>query len=131
MRLLKSKTKRTIKDETLIPLQFNLRVVRPPKGYRFHMSEKYDNDLTSCDEAFEDHDMERGKLAIMSKVDFIYKCCLWTLEDPPIRVRPIWCKWIFRRKREPDEKVETFKARFVAKSYTHRKKSSLVMRLAF
>ena len=51
MRLLKSETKRTLKDVTLIPLQINLRVVRPPKGYGFHVLEKSSNDLTSCDEA--------------------------------------------------------------------------------
>ena len=32
-------------------------------------------------------------------------------------MKPIDCKWIYKRKRGIDEKVETFKARLVAKAY--------------
>ena len=34
---------------------------------------------------------------------------VWTLVDPPEGVKPIGCKWVFKRKRGADGKVETYK----------------------
>ena len=45
---------------------------------------------------------------------------VWSLVDPPKGVKPIGCKWIYKRKRGPDGKVETFKTRLVAKGYTQK-----------
>ena len=42
---------------------------------------------------------------------------VWTLVDPPEGVKPIGCKWVFKRKRGADGKVETYKAHLVAKGY--------------
>ena len=42
---------------------------------------------------------------------------VWTLVDPPEGVKPIECKWVFKRKRGADKKVETYKARLIAKEY--------------
>ena len=42
---------------------------------------------------------------------------VWTLVDPPEGVKPIGCKWIFKRKRSADGQVETYKAHLVAKGY--------------
>ena len=41
-----------------------------------------------------------------------------TLVDPPKGIVPIGCKWINKRKIDIDGKVETYKARLVAKSYS-------------
>ena len=46
---------------------------------------------------------------------------IWILVDPPEGIVPIGCKWIFKRKIDADEKVETFKPRLVAKRYSQRK----------
>ena len=35
-------------------------------------------------------------------------------------IKPIGCKWIYKRKRGLDERVKTFKARLVAKGYTQK-----------
>ena len=40
--------------------------------------------------------------------------------EVPKGVKPIGCKWTYKRKREPDRKVETFKARLVEKIYTQK-----------
>ena len=40
------------------------------------------------------------------------------LVKAPKEVKPIGYKWIYKRKRGPDGKVETFKARLVVKRYT-------------
>ena len=38
----------------------------------------------------------------------------------PNGIKPLGCKWVCKRKRKIYEKVETFKAKLVAKSYTHK-----------
>ena len=34
---------------------------------------------------------------------------VWILVDPLKGVKPIGCKWVFKRKRDVDEKMETYK----------------------
>ncbi|KAL0339247.1 UNVERIFIED_CONTAM: Retrovirus-related Pol polyprotein from transposon RE2 [Sesamum angustifolium] len=45
---------------------------------------------------------------------------VWTLVDPSKGVRPVGCKWVYKRKLGADGEVTTFKARLVAKGYTQR-----------
>ncbi|KAL0298765.1 UNVERIFIED_CONTAM: Retrovirus-related Pol polyprotein from transposon RE2, partial [Sesamum radiatum] len=45
---------------------------------------------------------------------------VWTLVDPPKGVKPVGCKWVYKRKLEADEEDTTFKARLVAKGYIQR-----------
>ena len=47
----------------------------------------------------------------------MYSNQVWTLVDPTVGVKPIGCKWIYKRRRGIDGKVETFNARLVAKGY--------------
>ena len=35
-------------------------------------------------------------------------------------IKPVGCKWVYKRKRGIDGKVETFKARLMAKGYTQK-----------
>ena len=50
----------------------------------------------------------------------MYSNSVWELVDPPEEVRPIGCKWIYKKKRGTDGEVETYKARLVAKGYTQK-----------
>ena len=45
---------------------------------------------------------------------------VWTLVDPPEGIKPIGCKWIFKKKKDADEKVETYKVHLIAKGYCQR-----------
>ena len=45
---------------------------------------------------------------------------VWTLVETPEGIKSIGCKWIFKRKRSTDGKVETYKAHLVAKGYYQR-----------
>ena len=45
---------------------------------------------------------------------------VWLLVDLTDGVKLIGCKWVYKRKRGVDGKVETFKARLVAKCYTQK-----------
>ena len=40
--------------------------------------------------------------------------------DPPVNVKSIGCKWIYKQKRGPDGRVETYKARLVANDFTQK-----------
>ncbi|MBM0273861.1 hypothetical protein JNZ24_10560 [Streptococcus suis] len=51
-----------------------------------------------------------------SEMESMYSNQIWHLVDLPPNVRPIGCKWIYKRKRGSDGLVEAFiKARLVAK----------------
>ena len=41
----------------------------------------------------------------------------WELVEFPPKVKPIGCKWVFKRKLKPDGTINKFKARLVAKGY--------------
>ncbi|KAL0373445.1 UNVERIFIED_CONTAM: Retrovirus-related Pol polyprotein from transposon RE1 [Sesamum radiatum] len=43
---------------------------------------------------------------------------VWTLVNPPKGIRPVGCKWVYKRKLGADREVTAFKARLVAKGYT-------------
>ena len=53
------------------------------------------------------------------EMESMYSNSVWTLVEAPKGVKPIGCKWIYKKKR-PDGKVETFKARLVANGYTQK-----------
>ena len=55
-----------------------------------------------------------------TEMDSMYSNQVWFLVDPPDGVKPISCKWIYKRKRGVDGKVETFMTRLVAKGYTQK-----------
>ena len=45
---------------------------------------------------------------------------VWHLIEATAKIKPISYKWVYKRKRGSDGKVETFKARLVAEEYTQR-----------
>ena len=45
---------------------------------------------------------------------------VWTLIDHTPGVKLVGCKWVFKKKTDMDEIVNTFKAKLVAKGYTQR-----------
>ena len=55
-----------------------------------------------------------------SEIDSIYSNKVWNLVDAPEGIVPIGCKWIFKKKIEVYEKIETYKVRLVAKGYCQR-----------
>ena len=55
-----------------------------------------------------------------TEMESMYSNQVWSLVDPPDGIKPIGCKWVYKRKRGIDGKVETFKARLVTKGYTQK-----------
>ncbi|TYK23767.1 gag/pol protein [Cucumis melo var. makuwa] len=66
-------------------------------------------------QAMNDVDCDQWIKAMDLEMESMYSNSVWTLVDQPSEVRPIGCKWIYKRKRDQAGKVQTFKARLVAK----------------
>ncbi|KAL0448247.1 UNVERIFIED_CONTAM: hypothetical protein Slati_1381100 [Sesamum latifolium] len=67
-----------------------------------------------------DIDSDKWLEAMKSKMDSMGSNQGWTLVNPPKGVRPIGCKWVYKRKLGADREVTAFKARLVGKGYTQR-----------
>ena len=50
-------------------------------------------------------------------MESMYTNQVWTLVDPPEGVKPIGCKWIFKKKIDMDGNMHAFKGRLVAKGF--------------
>ena len=57
-----------------------------------------------------------------SELDSMYSNQVWDLVKAPNDIKPVDCKWVYKRNRRIDGNVETFKVRLVAKGYTKKKK---------
>ena len=55
-----------------------------------------------------------------SELDSMYSNQVWDLVKAPNGIKLVSCKWVYKRKRGIDGKVETFKARLMAKGYTQK-----------
>nr|KYP36589.1 Retrovirus-related Pol polyprotein from transposon TNT 1-94 [Cajanus cajan] len=79
-----------------------------------------ENDPISFSEAISSSDAIFWKEAIRIEIDSINENNTWTLVDLPKGAKPIGCKWIFKRKYNPDGSIEKYKARLVAKGFTQK-----------
>ena len=50
----------------------------------------------------------------------MYTNQVWTLVHPPKGIKPIGCKWIFKKKTDMEGNVITNKAMLIAKGYRQR-----------
>ena len=78
------------------------------------------DDPTSYNDAMKDIDKDKWLEAVNLAMESVYSNSVWELVDPSENFRPIGCKWFFKKKRGIDGKVETFRARLVAKGYTQK-----------
>lgn len=71
----------------------------------------------SYKEALSSPDSEKWKQAIQSEYDSLIENDTWVLEDLPPGRTPISCKWVFKRKLNPDGSAARFKARLVVRGF--------------
>jgi hypothetical protein len=77
-----------------------------------------DNDeLMTYMEAMMGPNSEKWLGAMESEIQSMYDNQVWNLVDPIDSVRPIGCKWVFKKKTDKDENVHIYKARLVAKGF--------------
>ena len=94
-----------------------------PERYGFLISEQKDvlliknNELTTYEESLNSSESDQWLKAMMSEMDSMFTNQVWTLIDPTEGIKPIGCKWIFKKKTDMEGNVITYKTRFVAKGY--------------
>ncbi|KAK2414511.1 hypothetical protein P8452_13305 [Trifolium repens] len=99
------------------------RMRHEPERYGYLITEQGDVLLMDQDEpvtyqeAITGPESEKWLEAMKSEIDSMYTNQVWNLVEPPVGVRPIGCKWVFKKKTDMDGKVHTYKARLVAKGY--------------
>ena len=102
------------------------RVVRQPDRFMFLgessdlVSGEHDDDPRTYEEAIQDKDASLWQKAMDSEMESMYSNQVWELVEPPKGVKPIGCKWVYKKKRGSDKKVKAWKARLVAKGYTQK-----------
>ena len=97
-----------------------------PKRYGFLINEHNDvllvkdGELANYKEAMSNIDSKRWLEAMKIEIDSMYDNHVLSLVDPPKGVKPIGCKWIFKRKTNMDGNMIIYKARLVIKYYKQR-----------
>ena len=79
-----------------------------------------DDEPTSYDEVLKSSESELWLKAMKSEMDSMYDNQVWDLVDPPEGIKPIGCKWVFKKKTDMEGNVIPYKARLVAKGYRQR-----------
>ena len=74
-----------------------------------------DDEPATYAEAMLNLDSEKWQSAMRSKIDSMRDNQVWYLVDPHDGVRPIECKWIY--KKDMDGNVHVYKVRLVAKGF--------------
>ncbi|KAL0292753.1 UNVERIFIED_CONTAM: Retrovirus-related Pol polyprotein from transposon TNT 1-94 [Sesamum radiatum] len=100
----------------ILILRRSTRVSQQPERYGFlGLTGQLDNDPKTYGEVMSDIDSEKWIEAMKSEMDSMNSNKVWTLVDPPKGVKPVGCKWVYKRKLGADGEVTTYKARLVAK----------------
>ncbi|KAK8540260.1 hypothetical protein V6N12_046548 [Hibiscus sabdariffa] len=105
------------------PLRRSTRERHEPERYGFLVTTHGDIILVDHDEpkTYQDAvlspDSEKWLEAMRSEMDSMSDNQVWTLVEPPEGIKPIGCKWVFKKKIDMDGNVQTYKGRLVAKGY--------------
>lgn len=82
--------------------------------------DRMDTEPVSDNDAFQDKNAELWQKAMKSEIEYMYFNQVWEIVDPPEGIKSLGCKCIYKIKRGSDGKVETFKARLIAKGFTQK-----------
>ncbi|KAK8705008.1 hypothetical protein V6N13_048619 [Hibiscus sabdariffa] len=105
------------------PLRRSTRECHEPERYGFLVTTHGDVILVDQDEpktyqeAMTSPDSEKWLEAMRSEMDSMSENQVWTLVEPPEGIKPIGCKWVFKKKTDMDGNVQTNKGRLVAKGF--------------
>ncbi|KAL4353743.1 hypothetical protein GQ457_06G011750 [Hibiscus cannabinus] len=105
------------------PLRRSTRERHEPERYGFLVMTHGNVILVDQDEpktyqeAVANPDSEKCLEAMRSEMDSISENQVWTLVEPPEGMKPIGCKWVFKKKTDMDGNVQTYKGRLVAKGF--------------
>ncbi|KAK8990902.1 hypothetical protein V6N11_028858 [Hibiscus sabdariffa] len=95
------------------PLRRSTRERHEPERYGFLITTHGDVILVNQDEpktyqeAVSSPDSEKWLEAMRSEMDSMSENQVWTLVEPPEGIKPIGCKWVFKKKTDMDGNVQT------------------------
>ena len=84
------------------------------------ISKEAESDPYTYEEAMNDIDAHNWIKAMKFELDSMYSNQVWDLVKALNSIKPVCCKWVYKRKGGVDGKVETFKTRLVANGYTQK-----------
>ena len=100
-------------DTNIAPVSHHSgRVVRQPERFMFLgessdlVSGEHDEDPRTYEEALQDKDADLWQKGMQSEMESMYSNEVWELVEPPKGLKPVGCKWIYKRKRGSDKKVK-------------------------
>jgi len=94
------------------------RAIQPPEWFHNEIFILEDDEPAHYKEAMAGHSSKEWHKAMKSEMESMYENQVWNLEELPEGVKPIGCKWIFKRKTDADGNITIHKARLVAKGLT-------------
>jgi hypothetical protein len=101
----------------------SIRARRTTKKFTLLITEQRDillfdnNESMTYTEVMMGPDYEKWLGAMKSKIESMHDNQVWNLVDPIDGVRPISCKWVFKKKTDKNGNVHIYKAQFVAKGF--------------
>ncbi|XP_040251457.2 uncharacterized protein [Aegilops tauschii subsp. strangulata] len=78
------------------------RAIQPPEWFHNEIFILEDDEPAHYKEAMAGPNSKEWHKAMRSKMESMYENHVWNLEELPEGVKPIGCKWIFKRKRDAD-----------------------------
>ncbi|KAK4385965.1 hypothetical protein Sango_2720500 [Sesamum angolense] len=109
---------KAVSAEAVGSLNINQRISTPERYGFVGLTSQLDNNLKTYKKAMLDIDSTKWLEARKSKMDSMGSNQVRTLVDPPKGLKPVACKWVYKRKLGADGEVTAFKAKLVAKGYT-------------
>ena len=82
-----------------------------------------DLDSNNYNKTIFDKDSKNWQSAMKVEMESIYSNHVWKLVELPVNIKSISGKWVYKRKRGPDDSVETFKVRLVVKEFTKKRRN--------
>ncbi|KAK9018647.1 hypothetical protein V6N11_001617 [Hibiscus sabdariffa] len=105
------------------PLRRSTRQRHEPERYGFLITSHGDVILVDQDEpktyqeTVSSRDSEKWLETMRSEMDSMSNNQVWTLVEPPEGIKPIGCKWVFKKKTDKDGNIQTYNGRLVAKGF--------------
>ena len=82
--------------------------------------EEHEIDPIDYDETMSSDDTILWQGAMEAKLEFMYSNRVQDLVETPEEIKPTECKWVYKRKKKVNGKVEAYKARLLAKGYSQK-----------
>lgn len=82
------------------------------------MGHYVDDSALTFDETMHGADAQKWREAMREEINHMEQWSVWKLVVPPQKCRAITCRWLFLKKCDETDRIERYRARFVARGFT-------------